>query len=41
MNVENEEPLPALAATLNGNTVNLATEAAGTWTALIFYRGHW
>lgn len=41
MNTQNEQPLPAIKATLDGTTVDLATEAIGAWTAVIFYRGHW
>lgn len=41
MKVQNEKPLPSVSATMNGATVDLAVEPVGTWTALLFYRGHW
>ena len=41
MKIQNGQPPPSIAATLNGKTIDIATEPVGAWTAIIFYRGHW
>ena len=38
----NGSPLPAIQAKdLDGNDVALADLTSGSWSVVIFYRGHW
>ena len=40
--LENGTPLPAISARdLDGNEVALSDATAGSWSVVIFYRGHW
>ena len=40
--LENGQAFPAiLAKDLDGNEVDITTTVAGSWAAVIFYRGHW
>ena len=41
MKIENGQTLPAITGEMNGDTVDLSTVAKGSWSALLFYRGHW
>ncbi len=41
MKIENGTTLPAIDAEMNGETVDLSAVAKGSWSALLFYRGHW
>ena len=41
MKIVNGTALPAIDAEMNGETVDLSTVAKGSWSALLFYRGHW
>jgi len=40
--LENGSPLPPITATdLEGNDTALADLTGGSWSAVLFYRGHW
>ena len=40
--LDNGDRLPAIAATnLDGESVDVSSLAAGSWTVVLFYRGHW
>ncbi|MGI9614250.1 MAG: hypothetical protein ACR2QO_15170 [Acidimicrobiales bacterium] len=40
--LDNGQPLPPIAATdLEGNAVTVDELVAGSWSVVLFYRGHW
>lgn len=40
--LENGSQLPSIAArNLDGDAVELAAATSGTWSVILFYRGHW
>lgn len=40
--LDNGDRLPAIAAKdLDGNSLNVAEQVAGSWGVVLFYRGHW
>lgn len=41
MNVENGQTLPAIEGEMSGTLVDLSAVALGSWSVLLFYRGHW
>ncbi len=41
MKIENEQQLPSIEAEMKGETVDISHFTAGSWTALLLYRGHW
>ncbi len=42
MTLKTGDALPEISATnLDGDAVTLPAAAAGNWTAVLFYRGHW
>jgi len=41
MKIENGRTLPTITGVMNGDTVDLSTVAKGSWSAFLFYRGHW
>lgn len=41
MKIENGQQLPTIEADMKGETVDLSHVTAGSWTALLLYRGHW
>jgi hypothetical protein len=41
MKIENGQQLPTIEADMKGQTVDVSHVTAGSWTALLLYRGHW
>lgn len=41
MHIDNGQALPQVDAVLDGESVNLANVTAGSWSVVLFYRGHW
>lgn len=41
MKIENGHSLPSIEGKMNGESVDLSVVATGSWSALLFYRGHW
>ena len=40
--LDNGTPLPAIQATnLDGQRVSLDATTSGSWSVVLFYRGHW
>lgn len=41
MHIANGDAFPAISAVVDGETVDLAGVGAGSWSVILFYRGHW
>ena len=41
MHIANGERFPSVDAVIDGETVDLAEVGAGSWSVILFYRGHW
>ncbi len=41
MRINNGENLPSIHAVLDGEDIDIAQFGSGSWTVVLFYRGHW
>lgn len=41
LKIENGQHMPTIEADMKGETVDVSRVTAGSWTALLLYRGHW